>query len=216
MDFLKSILGDDLYSQVESKINAYNSDEANKDKQIKIANLTSGEYISKNKFTDLETEKGNIATQLTAANKLIEDLKKSGKGDDSLQQKVSDYEAEINTLKGELAETKVNSALKIALLEANVTDVDYLTFKVKEKGKVEIGEDGRIKGIDDTIESLKTQYPQHFSTASGGKKIDEKKLPDDEGGDKGLTKKDILSKPYAERQKLYQEDPDKFNEIMKS
>lgn len=31
MDFLKSILGDDLYSQVESKINAYNSDEANKD-----------------------------------------------------------------------------------------------------------------------------------------------------------------------------------------
>lgn len=57
MDFLKSILGDDLYSQVESKINAYNSDEANKDKQIKIANLTSGEYISKNKFTDLETEK---------------------------------------------------------------------------------------------------------------------------------------------------------------
>ena len=36
MDFLKSILGDDLYSQVESKINAYNSDEANKDNQIKI------------------------------------------------------------------------------------------------------------------------------------------------------------------------------------
>lgn len=216
MDFLKSILGDDLYSQVESKVNAYNSDEANKDKQIKIANLTSGEYISKNKFTDLETEKGNIATQLTAANKLIEDLKKSGKGDESLQQKVLDYETEINSLKSELAETKVNSALKIALLEASVTDVDYLTFKVKEKGKVEIGEDGKIKGIDDTIASLKTQYPQHFSTASGGKKIDEKKLPDDEGGDKGLTKKDILSKSYAERQKLYQEDPDKFNEIMKS
>lgn len=41
MDFLKTILGDDLYSQVESKVNAYNSDEANKGKQIKIANLTS-------------------------------------------------------------------------------------------------------------------------------------------------------------------------------
>ena len=74
MDFLKAILGDDLYSQVESKVNAHNSDEANKDKQIKIADLASGEYISKNKFTDLETEKGNIATQFTVANKLIEDL----------------------------------------------------------------------------------------------------------------------------------------------
>ncbi len=30
MDFLKSILGDDLFSQVENKVNAYNSDEANK------------------------------------------------------------------------------------------------------------------------------------------------------------------------------------------
>ena len=91
MDFLKAILGDDLYSQVESKINAYNSDEANKDKQIKIANLTSGEYISKNKFTDLETEKGNIATQLTAANKLIEDLKKSGNGIQPLMAKQGNH-----------------------------------------------------------------------------------------------------------------------------
>lgn len=36
MDFLKAILGDDLYSQVETKVNAYNADEANKDKQVKI------------------------------------------------------------------------------------------------------------------------------------------------------------------------------------
>lgn len=71
----KSILGDDLFSQVENKVNAYNSDEANKDKQIKIANLASGEYTSKNKFTDLETEKENIASQLSAANKVIEDLR---------------------------------------------------------------------------------------------------------------------------------------------
>ena len=49
MDFLKAILGDDLYSQVETKVNAYNADEANKDKQVKIGNLASGEYTSTNK-----------------------------------------------------------------------------------------------------------------------------------------------------------------------
>ena len=47
-------------------------------------------------------------------------------------------------------------------------------------------------------------------------KIDEKKLPDEDGGDKGMTKKELLAKPYAERNKIYQEDPEKFNEIMKS
>lgn len=167
------------------------------------------------RYNDLKSKLDAKTTEHTEAANLIETLKKNNANNEALQGQVGEYESRIEALQSELAQTKVNSALKIALLEANVTDVDYLTFKVKEKGKVEIGEDGRIKGIDETIESLKMQYPQHFSTASGGKKIDEKKLPD-ESGDKGLTKKDILSKPYAERQKLYQEAPDKFNEIMNS
>ena len=167
------------------------------------------------RYNDLKSKLDAKTTEHTEAANLIETLKKNNANNEALQGQVGEYESRIEALQSELAQTKVNSALKIALLEANVTDVDYLTFKIKEKGKVEIGEDGRIKGIDETIESLKMQYPQHFSTASGGKKIDEKKLPD-ESGDKGLTKKDILSKPYAERQKLYQEAPDKFNEIMNS
>ena len=215
MDFLKSILGDDLFSQVENKVNAYNSDEANKDKQIKIANLASGEYTSKNKFTDLETEKENIASQLSAANKVIEDLRKATKTDEDLQKKVSEYESKIQTLNEELKVTKTENALKFALVQAGAVDVDYLAFKVKQKGELELDENGKIKGIDDTIKDLKTQFSQQF-TSSKENKIDEKKLPDEDGGDKGMTKKELLAKPYAERNKIYQEDPEKFNEIMKS
>ena len=215
MDFLKSILGDDLFSQVENKVNAYNSDEANKDKQIKIANLASGEYTSKNKFTDLETEKENIASQLSAANKVIEDLRKATKTDEDLQKKVTAYESKIQTLNEELKVTKTENALKFALVQAGAADVDYLAFKVKQKGELELDENGKIKGIDDTIKDLKTQFSQQF-TSSKKNKIDEKKLPDEDGGDKGMTKKELLAKPYAERNKIYQEDPEKFNEIMKS
>ena len=215
MDFLKSILGDDLFSQVENKVNAYNSDEVNKDKQIKIANLASGEYTSKNKFTDLETEKENIASQLSAANKVIEDLRKATKTDEDLQKKVTAYESKIQTLNEELKVTKTENALKFALAQAGAVDVDYLAFKVKQKGELELDENGKIKGIDDTIKDLKTQFSQQF-TSSKENKIDEKKLPDEDGGDKGMTKKELLAKPYAERNKIYQEDPEKFNEIMKS
>lgn len=215
MDFLKSILGDDLFSQVENKVNAYNSDEANKDKQIKIANLASGEYTSKNKFTDLETEKENIASQLSAANKVIEDLRKATKTDEDLQKKVTAYESKIQTLNEELKVTKTENALKFALVQAGAADVDYLAFKVKQKGELELDENGKIKGIDDTIKDLKTQFSQQF-TSSKENKINEKKLPDEDGGDKGMTKKELLAKPYAERNKIYQEDPEKFNEIMKS
>lgn len=147
---------------------------------------------------------------------LIEQLKKDNAGNEGLQQKITDYEKTVADLTKENEQLKVDSALKIALLEAKVTDVDYLTFKIKEKGEVKLGEDGKIKGIDDTIAALKTQFPQHF-TSESKKKIEENKLPNgDDGNGDGMTKKELLSKPYTERQRIYQENPNLFNEIMNS
>ena len=37
-----------------------------------------------------------------------------------------------------------------------------------------------------------------------------------DGNGDGMTKKELLSKPYTERQRIYQENPDLFNEIMNS
>lgn len=83
MDFLKDILGTELFEQVANAVNAYNGNEANKDKQIKIANLASGKYVDKNKYTDLEKLLNQKETDLTDAQKLIDDLKESaGKGED--------------------------------------------------------------------------------------------------------------------------------------
>ena len=115
MDFLKSILGDDLFSQVENKVNAYNSDEANKDKQIKIANL---------------------ASQLSAANKVIEDLRKATKTDEDLQKKVTAYESKIQTLNEELKVTKTENALKFALVQAGAAEALFCLHYRAKKCKI--------------------------------------------------------------------------------
>lgn len=47
MEFLKKLLGDDLYSQLETKINEYNSTKTDKEKQIKLADIGSGNYVEK-------------------------------------------------------------------------------------------------------------------------------------------------------------------------
>ena len=54
MDFLKEILGETLFEQVFKAINEYNGNEANKDKQVKIGNLASGEYVGKGKYDALQ------------------------------------------------------------------------------------------------------------------------------------------------------------------
>ena len=72
MDFLKDILGTELFEQVANAVNAYNGNEANKDKQIKIANLASGKYVDKGKYTALEELLNKKDSDLTDAQKLID------------------------------------------------------------------------------------------------------------------------------------------------
>lgn len=183
---LKDVLGEELYKQVQAKIDEQNSKEADKLKHVRFADLSEGNYISKEKY-DSETERLNGLitgkdTEIGNANKLIEELKKASKGDEGMQQKISTYEAENASLQQELEETKVSSALKVALLSAKTDDTDYMTFKIKEmlkeKGEeLKIDDDGNIKGWDDMLTTLKTQFPAHFESSEGeSRQIIENKL----------------------------------------
>ena len=161
---LKDVLGEELYKQVQAKIDEQNSKEEDKLKHVRFADLSEGNYISKEKY-DSETERLNGLingkdTEIGNANKLIEELKKASKGDEGMQQKISTYETENARLQQELEETKVSSALKVALLSAKTDDTDYMTFKIKEmlkeKGEeLKIDDDGNIKGWDDMLTTLK-------------------------------------------------------------
>ena len=218
MEFLKEILGEELYKQFEQAVNAYNGYAANKDKQIKLANLTEGGYVSKDKYTSLETDLSGKTSELEKANGLIEELKKSTGKDEGLQQKITDYEAEIEKLKKENETIKTDNALKFALAAAGAVDVDYLVFKAKEKGEIKLGDDGKIKGEADLISGLKTQLPSMFGASngnqqqSGNRKILENNLP---GGDKDktVTKEQFLKMGYNERMKLKQENPELFKQL---
>lgn len=184
MDFLKEILGDELYGQFKTKVDAFNGDEANKEKQIKLANLASGEYVGKGKFDALNELLSGKQTELDTANGLIADLKKGAKGNEELQGKITQYESTVSELQAQLQETKVKSAIKVALLSEKAVDVDYLTFKLNEKLKdkgesLELDENDNIKGWKDKLDGLKTQFPTMFeSSAEGSKKIEERKLPE--------------------------------------
>ena len=103
MDFLKEILGEELFAQVSEKINAHNGNEANKDSQIKLANLGGGEYVGKAKYDALQVLLDGKGEELNKANSLIGELKKAAKGDETLQGKITAYEGQIQTLQQQLA-----------------------------------------------------------------------------------------------------------------
>ena len=193
MDFLKEILGEELYAQIEEKINAHNGNEANKDKLIKLANLCGGEYVGKAKHDALQAKFDSKDQELIKANGLIAELQKAAKGDESLQQKVTEYQNQVGQLQKQLTDTLIDSGLRIAFMEAGGMDIDYLIWKAKTDngGKpLELGDDQKVKGIDDLVSGLKTSSPNHFKKADGSKKVDPNPLP---GGDPGKTEPATLA-----------------------
>lgn len=184
MEFLKEILGEELYAQIAEKLNAYNGDEANKGKQIKLANLGSGEYVGKGKYDALQALLDGKTTELDTANGLIADLKKGTKGNEELQGKITGYETQVQQLQEQLEKTKLDNAIQLALRDAKAVDPDYLAYKLREKysaDELKLDENGKVKGIDDKLAGLKTQFPTQFE-AAGKKKVDPFKLPEEQGG----------------------------------
>ena len=183
-------------------------------KQNKI--FTTGEENLDIRYNKLKGEFDNLNAQHGESTKLIEQLKAGTKDSEALQGKITDYEGQIAQLQSELATAKLESAVKVALLNAKATDIEYMTFKLKEKGELELDENGQIKGIDDKIAGLKTQFPTQFENGTGsGMKIDVNPLPQPNETKPTLTKDEFNKMGYDSRVKLKQENPELYQNMMK-
>jgi len=217
---LEELLKDspDVLKAVTDAIAKVNEGRSDKLEHVRFADLSEGEYVSKAKYTALDAENQTNTTKLTEANNLIQQLQKAAKGDEALQGQVTAYQTKVQELETELAQTKIDAAIKVGLLAENAVDVDYLTFKLKEKGeKMELDEQGNIKGWSDKVAALKTQLPTQFQDKGKGgyegfRPLDKN---NQQNQDKGMTRAELLKKPYAEQVKFFNENPDAYNEIMK-
>ena len=182
-------------------------------KQNKI--FTASEENLDIRYKDLKGKFDSKSKEHDEASALIEQLKKDNAGNSELQAKVTEYETTISNLKAELEQSKANSALENALIKANVVDVDYMAFKFKEKGEIKLDDKGKIKGFDDTLNELKTQYPTQF-TSTTSTKIEEYKLPNtnDNNGSE-ITKEQFNKMGYRDRLKLHTDNPELYNALNK-
>lgn len=217
MEFLRAILTEELYKQLETAINAHNGNEANRDKQIKLANLGGGEYVGKGKYDALNDMLSGKQAELDSANNLIAEMRKSAKGNEDMQGKIAAYDSQVQQLQAQLRETKIKSAVKVELLSAKANDVDYLTYKLNEKLKadgkaLELDENENIKGWADYLSSLKTQFPGQFAS-EGQKNIIENKLPNREPGERAVTKEQFNGMSYEQRVQLKQENEKLYKQL---
>lgn len=167
------------------------------------------------RYGKLKTQHEGVNKQLTEAQALIENLQKSTKGQEEAQQQIATYKQQTEKLLAELEQTKIEAEIKVGLLAEKALDVDYLTFKLKEKGELALDENGKIKGWEDKVAALKTQLPNQFESAAS-KKIIENRLPEGEKtGGASITKEEFNKMGYNSRVALRKENPEQYDQLMK-
>ena len=221
MEFLKTLFNDKAltFDEFVQAINAHNGNEENKENQIKLGNLGSGEYVAKGKYDNLqsllESSKGDVKT-LTDT---IESLKKGKIDTETLQSKVAAAEKALMESQEREKEMKLKYALDVAFLAEGVkkNNAELLTIalerRMKEQGEtLELDGNDSIVGWDDKLSGLKTQFPTMFET-NKKKIIEPNKLPESDHSGSGITQEQFNKMGYQSRLKLKQEQPEVYAEM---
>jgi hypothetical protein len=167
------------------------------------------------RYGKLKTDHDNLTAEHKKSTDLIAELQKATKGQEAVQGKITEYQSTIEQLKQEAIQARTESALKIGLLSAGAKadDIDYLLFKMSHDTdwKPELGEDGQVKGLQDKLKGLKTQYPSNFESKVE-KKIEEKKLDHPDQKD-SVTADDFKKMGYQQKAELYNTDPELYSKL---
>lgn len=169
------------------------------------------------RYGKLKADHDNLTAEHEKSTGLIAELQKATKDNEGIQNQITEYQAQIQTLQEEALKAKTESALKIGLLSAGAkpSDIDYLMFKMEHDSewKPELDDQGKVKGLDDKLKGLKTQFPAQFE-GTGSKKIDEKKLEKSEEKT-SVTKDEFRKMGYQDRLNFKKSNPELFKEFMK-
>lgn len=162
---LKELLGEELYGQIDSKIQEHNKGIEDKTKHAKLVDLSEGAYVSVEKFQTLETKSSGLETQLNEANSTINSYKEMDI--DGIKNSVKEWEEKYNADTQKLKEdmetkTKMFAAekyldghkIKSALSKKSILQ-EFMSKGFEFKND-------QFVGADDYMKTLKEQYPDDF------------------------------------------------------
>lgn len=160
---LKGVLSEETFAKVQ--------DETSK-VEGKLADLSTGKFVSNEKYSALETQLTNTQNLLNQKNDDYDKLKKSAGENDTLKKQIDDMKSDFETEKTNL-ENSYKKQLKQNVISSTIVsefkpkDVnDIMSHIDLEKIKVE---DGKVtEGLKEQVEELRKEKAYYFDN-NGGK-----------------------------------------------
>ena len=153
------------------------------------------------------------AEKLKDVQKELDDLK--AKGDDGWKEKHDRLKEEFDQYKNDVQEKETKAAKEAAyravLKDANLSEKGIeKAIKYAEWDKIELGEDGKLKGANDHIKAVREEWAEYVTTTTTtGAKTSTP--PANNGGKTGKTKEEIMAiRDPAVRQAEIAKNPEAF------
>ena len=153
------------------------------------------------------------AEKLSDVQKELDELK--AKGDDGWKEKHDKLKGEFDAYKKDVEAKETHSkkveAYKAILKDANLSEKGIeKAIKYAEWDKIELGEDGSLKGANDHIKSAREEWAEYVTTTTTtGAKTSTP--PANNGGKTGKTKEEIMAiRDPAVRQAEIAKNPEAF------
>jgi len=156
MDALKKLFGDKAltYAELEKALEG--------NKEIKLANLASGGYVDKAKFTAAETQISDLKSQISQRDKDLEELKKLDAA--GLKQQLSDLQAKYDTdtkaYNDKLTAQTINSHIELKLTAAKAKNLTAVKALIN-LDNVKLDGD-KLLGFDDQLKEITKNNPYLF------------------------------------------------------
>lgn len=163
-------------------------------------------YVEKTKYSELETVKTQLEESNKTVNKQLEDLKKNTGDAEALKAEIQKMQDENKNKETEYANNikklKVDNTVELALIGAKAKNTKAVKALLNLEN-LEIGEDGKVKGLEDQIKNLTKDEGTAFLFEAESK-TETLKGTDPAGKS---TKKDIKDMTYSEMEAYLAANP---------
>ena len=194
----------DLYAL----LGQFKDGEIDKQKVIDAIDESKSGMVPRSRLNDKNAEIDELKAEITNRDEQIAKLHDSVKDDSELQKELDELKDKNTEWQTKYQESQLNNAIKLAVAkDANDAD-DILAFINKDE--LELQDDGKVKGLDKAIESLKESKPYLFaeSKPSG-------RTPDDgKNVNGGVTQEEFNNMSVAERTNLFVNDRKTYDALI--
>lgn len=169
-------------------------------------------FVPKTRFNEVNDEKKKLEMDVRDRDSQLESLKNSTGNVEEMKKQIADLQKAnkdaADAHAAEIKQLKIDAAVDAALTGAKAKNTTAVKALLKDLDKVELAEDGTIKGLSEQIEALQKSDEYLFDTKDTKKTQVKGAKPGESGNEDGDHGVDLSKMSYSEMAAYLAEHPE--------